>query len=166
MHYRIGMDLETLMGQGRVSRKQSAILWLIHSRADKDGWVRRKVIENRLSTWFEMSNSNISKLLRELARPPLSLVSQVENPSSGREKVVRLTESGEAFVTGMIDAAIGYLSRQLAHVDEEELSWGVGFLALAFGQPPADEAHIGSGRTVTKPPRRISRAASAAQGED
>src|ERR1700738_4894299 len=61
MHYRIGMDLEAVMCQGRISRKQAAILWLIHSRAAEDGWVRRKEIESRLITWFESSNSNISK---------------------------------------------------------------------------------------------------------
>ncbi|WP_277080015.1 MarR family winged helix-turn-helix transcriptional regulator [Thauera propionica] len=132
MHYRIGMDLETVMCQGQISRKQAAILWLIHTRSSEDGWVRRKEIENRLATWFEISNSNISKLLRELSKPPLSLVSQVENPESGREKVIRLTETGERFVAGMIDASVDYLAGQLSHVTESELRWGVDFLALAF----------------------------------
>src|SRR3546814_4022950 len=66
MHYRIGIDVETVMGQGRISRKQGTILWLIHSRGDKDGWLRRKLIEERLSAWFEISNSSVSNLLREL----------------------------------------------------------------------------------------------------
>lgn len=132
MHYRIGMDLETVMCQGQISRKQAAILWLIHTRASEDGWVRRKDIEERLATWFEISNSNISKLLRELSKPPHSLVSQVENPESGREKVIRLTDLGESFVNGMIEASIDYLASQLSHVTEAELRWGVDFLALAF----------------------------------
>src|SRR3546814_4825235 len=70
MHYRIGIDVETVMGQGRISRKQGTILWLIHSRGDKDGWLRRKLIEERLSAWLEISNSSVSNILRELTRPP------------------------------------------------------------------------------------------------
>jgi DNA-binding MarR family transcriptional regulator len=156
MHYRIGMELETVMGQGRVSRKQAAILWLIHSRAGSDGWMRRKAIETRLSTWFEISNSNISKLLRELAKPPLSLVSQVESPESGREKVVRLTKHGEKFVAGMIDASVAYLASQLTHVSDEELGWGIGFLSLSFGRAP--------GAGLDEPPPRVAEAAP--KGED
>ena len=159
MHYRIGIEIEAVMGQGLVSRKQAAMLWLIHSRADRQGWIRRKAIEARLSTWFEMSNSNVSKLLRELARPPLSLVTLAESPSSGREKVVRLTQAGEAFVAGMIEASIGYLSRQLAHVSEDELRWGIGFLALSFGRPPTDEAEASAAARIARPPRRIVRIA-------
>lgn len=166
MHYRIGMELEAVMGQGRVSRKQAAMLWLIHSRADKQGWIRRKAIESRLSTWFEMSNSNISKLLRELARPPLSLVILTENPSSGREKVVRLTQAGEVFVAGMIDASVGYLSRQLTHVAEDELRWGIGFLALSFGRPPTDEAATDASGGLSGPPGRIGAAAESSKSED
>jgi DNA-binding MarR family transcriptional regulator len=159
MHYRIGVEIEAVMGQGQVSRKQSAMLWLIHSRANREGWIRRKSIEARLSTWFEMSNSNVSKLLRELARPPLSLVVLAESPSSGREKVVSLTKAGETFVAGMIEASIDYLSRQLAHVSEDELGWGIGFLALSFGRPPTDEAETGGAVRIARPPRRIARAA-------
>jgi len=154
IHYRTGVDLETVMGQGRVSRKQAAILWLIHSRAGEDGWIRRKDIEVRLSTWFEISNSNISKLLRELAREPLSLVDQVESPASGREKVIRLTASGETFVAGMIEASVDYLSRQMSHVSDEELRWGIGFFALSFGRP-ADGAIEELRDRLGRPPPRI-----------
>jgi DNA-binding MarR family transcriptional regulator len=159
MHYRIGMELETIMGQGRISRQQAAMLWLLHSRADPDGWMRRKVIETRLSSWFEISNSNISRLLRELSQPPLSLVAQAENPASGREKVVRLTESGQRFVEEMIAASTSYLSGQLSHLSDEELGWGIGFLALSFGKP-ADGAVASSGdHSLEPPPQRIERMA-------
>jgi DNA-binding PadR family transcriptional regulator len=139
MHYRIGMDLETVMGQGRVSRKQAAILWLIHSRADDEGWVRRKVIETRLSTWFEVSNSSISNLLRELTRAPLELVQQVENPSSGREKLVRLTPQGRIFVDGMIAQSVEYLRHHLGNLGDEQLAWGIQFFKLAFRPLGPDE---------------------------
>lgn len=155
IHYRIGMDLETVMCQGRISRKQAAILWLIHSRAEADGWVRRKEIETRLATWFEMSNSNVSKLLRELSKPPLSLVAQVENPESGREKVVRLTTLGEEFVDGMVQASVDYLGEQLSHLTGDELRWGVDFFALSF-RTSAREARLnGTIPHLAPPPGEI-----------
>jgi DNA-binding PadR family transcriptional regulator len=155
MHYRIGMDLEAVMCQGRISRKQAAILWLIHSRAAEDGWVRRKEIEIRLITWFESSNSNISKLLRDMSKPPLSLVKQVESPDSGREKVIRLTKAGEAFVDGMVEASIDYLSGQLSHVTEEELRWGVDFFALSFRRSVREARLNGAVPNMIRPPGEI-----------
>ncbi|MBD3731370.1 DNA-binding PadR family transcriptional regulator [Sphingopyxis italica] len=139
MHYRIGIDVETVMGQGRISRKQGTILWLIHSRGDKDGWLRRKLIEERLSAWFEISNSSVSNLLRELTRPPLELVKQIENPTSGREKLVCLTPKGRAFLDESIRQSIDYLGRHLEHVDQTQLDRGIQFFKLAF-QPLSSDA--------------------------
>lgn len=155
IHYRIGMDLETVMCQGRISRKHAAILWLIHSRAPADGWIRRKEIEMRLVAWFESSNSNISKLLRELSKPPLSLIKQAENPESGREKVLRLTPAGERFVDGMVQASIDYLSGQLSHVTDDELRWGVDFFALGFRTSIREARLKGKVSLLTRPPGEI-----------
>lgn len=139
MHYRIGIDVETVMGQGRISRKQGTILWLIHSRADKDGWLRRKIIEKRLSAWFEISNSSVSNLLRELTRPPLELVKQIENPTSGREKLVSLTPEGRAFLDESIRRSIDYLGTHLEHIDQTQLDRGIQFFKIAF-QPLSSDA--------------------------
>ena len=134
VHYRVGMDLESVMCQGRISRKQAAILWLVHAGADKNGWIRRKEIEERLTTWFEISNSNISKLLRELTKSPLSLLSQVENPLSGREKVVRLTREGEIFVGSMFESSIDYLQQTFSHLSAQDAEQGLNFFKLLFQQ--------------------------------
>jgi DNA-binding MarR family transcriptional regulator len=132
VHYRVGMDLEIVMCQGRITRKQAAILWLVHSRADDGNWVSRKEIDERLSKWFEISKSNISKIMRELTKPPLSLVIQTENPVSGREKVVKLTGEGEVFVDSMNAAAIDHLRRTFNELTEQELRRGVNFMKLLF----------------------------------
>jgi len=129
IHYRLGMDLETVMCRGRIVRKQAAILWLIHSSETAGSWVRRKEIETNLAIWFEMSNSNVSKLLRELAGPTLQLIRQEESPESGREKVVCLTPAGQAFVDEMVDAAIDHLSAQLTNISVDELRAGIRFLS-------------------------------------
>lgn len=150
MHYRIGIDLETVMGQEQISRKQAAILWLIHTKADGEGWLRRKVIEERLSAWFEIGNSTVSNLLRELTKPPLNLVQQVENPQSGREKQVRLTDAGRAFVTGMVDQSIDYLGKHLSHLTQEQLDWGIQFFKLAFN--PLSDSEADSKQSLPAPP--------------
>ncbi len=151
VHYRLGMDLEAVMCHGRVSRKQAAILWLIHARAIGDGWMRRREIEMLLGNWFEISNSNVSKLLRELAKPPLSLVDLVENPESGREKVVRLTKAGQVFLANMEASAVEFISAELSHVSIEEFQAGVDFAALAFG---ADLGETGRGDGTRAKTRR------------
>jgi DNA-binding MarR family transcriptional regulator len=137
VHYRMGMDLEKCMCQGRISRKQAAILWLIESEVGADGWMRRRLIEQTLSSWFEISNSNVSQILRELARPPLSLVQLIENPASGREKVVALTPGGKTFFETMQSSALQCLSTELGHLTEEELRWGASFFRLAFRRSTA-----------------------------
>ncbi|PKO88879.1 MAG: hypothetical protein CVU18_05975 [Betaproteobacteria bacterium HGW-Betaproteobacteria-12] len=157
IHYRIGMELENRMCQGRISRQQAAILWLIESEVGADGWMRRRVIEQLLGSWFETSNSQVSQLLRELARPPLSLVVQMENPASGREKVVALTPEGKAFFQSMIDAGLEFFSSTLSHVSDEEMRWGVKFLALAFGPPAVDDHGKRNTPALRKPPGRLAK---------
>ena len=155
IHYRIGMELENRMCQGRLSRQQAAIIWLIESEVGADGWLRRKVLEQQLGNWFETSNSQVSQLLRELARPPLSLVMQIENPASGREKVVALTEEGKAFFHSMIEAGLTYFSSTLAHVSDEEMRWGIKFLGLTFGPPRLDDRGRRTSPALELPPGRI-----------
>ena len=155
MHYRIGIDLETVMGQGRISRKQAAVLWLIHTRAGEVAWLRRKVIEERLSAWFEISNSSISNLLRELTRPPLSLVEQAENPESGREKLVRLSPAGRKFVDGMIAESIEYLRGHLGHLTDDQLAWGIEFFKVAFRPLTSERGDKAGAATLAAPPSLI-----------
>ena len=155
IHYRIGMELESVMCQGVISRKQAAILWLIHSRAGESRWMRRKDIETSLSIWFEISNSNVSKLLRELARPPLNFIDHEESPESGREKVVRLTRRGQNFVDGMTNAAIDYLSNQISHVENDELAWGIDFFALSFRRSVREARLAGMSGKTSPPPASV-----------
>lgn len=134
IHYQIGMELESLMCQGQLSRQQAAIIWLIESESRADGWVRRRVVEQALSSWFESKNSRVSQLLKELSNPPLALITQMENPASGREKLITLTDAGKAFFESMQQAGINYFSSYFSHLQPEELEWGIRFLKKAFGK--------------------------------
>ncbi|MGD9473354.1 MAG: hypothetical protein AB7G24_13050 [Novosphingobium sp.] len=132
MHYRLGMEMESAMGQGRVDRKQGAMLWLIFSRRDSEGWVRRKEILRELSGWFEISEAKVSRMLRELSNDPTDFIILAESPDSSRERVLRLSDSGVSFVETMRLEAMSYLAKQMQHLSREELDWGLSFLEKAF----------------------------------
>lgn len=133
VHYRFGMEMEQAIGQGRLGRKQAALLWLIHSEAGDDGWMPRKDIEAKLSGWFEMSPPNVTKIIRDTANAPHFLIEIIENPGSGREKVLRLTPVGRAFVSTMIESATDFLKSRVSHMPQAKLAAGLTFLEEAFG---------------------------------
>src|SRR5262245_66448552 len=83
-HYKGGMALEDVLRCGQLSRKQVAILWLMRAEGEQGKRMRRKAIERSIQTWFEVSSSAITKALRSMARPPLSLVQLVERSEERR----------------------------------------------------------------------------------
>src|SRR5262249_21630587 len=98
VHYELGTALEDVLRAGRLTRHQAAILWLIKSEGGAEFRMRRKEIEGRMRNWFEVTSAAVSKSLREIMRPPLSLIDITEDPRSGREKIVALTPRGQQFV--------------------------------------------------------------------
>jgi DNA-binding MarR family transcriptional regulator len=128
IHYKLGMTLEDALRKGQLTRKQVAILWLIRSEGGPAHRMSRKAIERLLTTWFEISGSAITKALRAMARPPLSLVKLVEDPRSGREKLVILTAKGEQFLLAMIEEGQQYIQEIANHLSEADLRAGIHFL--------------------------------------
>lgn len=89
--------------------------------------MNRKAIEQSLSTWFEISGAAITKALRSMAQPPLNLVTLVEDPASGREKIVSLTPKGEAHMKRMIADGTAYVQRIIDPMSDEEIVRGLHF---------------------------------------
>ena len=135
VHYRLGMSLEAAMCDGIVSRTQAAVLWLVASEIGDGGQIRRKDVERRLRDWFEVSNSNVSKLLRDLAKPPLFFIVQEESPESGREKIITLTPEGLAFVRDMKARGFQYFEEALAHMNLDQMGQGAVFFEALFSKP-------------------------------
>lgn len=135
VHYKLGMTLEAVMCDGIVSRTQAAALWLVASEIGGGGQILRKDVERRLREWYETSNSNVSKVVRDLARPPRQFLVQQESPHSGREKIISLTPKGVAFVHDMKLRGVRYLARALAHVSFESTSGGTEFFGVLFSTP-------------------------------
>lgn len=137
VHYQLGMEMEQAMSQGRVDRMQAAMLWLVHSKGAGE-WVPRKEVLETLSTWFELSEAKISRLMHTLSNEPFHFLLIAESPQSARQKIIKLTDDGEAFVDGMTKAAIAYLNRRLAHLSAEEQANALDFMAHIFLPPETD----------------------------
>ena len=118
VHYVVGMKVEdTLRTNDLLNRHQVAVLWIIRSEGTNGISMRRKNIENALTGWYETSSSAISKAVRALAKPPLSLVTIQEHPQSAREKLVTLTPAGEKFLLQMTNNGVLLCSWYLASME-------------------------------------------------
>ena len=131
VHYKTGIAFEDAMRNGQLTRKQTAILWLIHSEGIDRRQMRRKAIERSLQTWFEVSSSAITKALRGMSRAPLSLLRIVEDPNSAREKQVMLTAKGEKFVQMMIAEGRRLIHGIVGQMTEAEVDAGIVYLRKA-----------------------------------
>lgn len=127
IHYKAGIGVEDALRGGTLNRHQVAMLWLIHSEGREGREMNRKAIERSLESWFEISGAAITKALRAMALPPLDLVQLVEDPRSGREKIVRLTPKGEAHMMQMIAGGEAYVQRIVDHMSDEEIRQGLHF---------------------------------------
>jgi DNA-binding MarR family transcriptional regulator len=129
IHYRLLMTLEDVLRRDRVSRKQTAILWLLRCEGGAAGELPRKEIERLLTEWFEVTSSAITKSLRALSEPPLQFVKVVPNMESGREKIVVLTPQGRDFVAELVRP-----------FSEANVGGGIEFLAAVTRR--LDDLHI------------------------
>ncbi len=128
VHYKTGIAFEDAMRGGKITRKQTAILWLIHSEGIEQRQMRRKDIERSLQTWFEVSSSAITKALRGMSRAPLSLLKIVEDPDSAREKQVLLTAKGEKFLQMMVAEGRRLVHQMVEQLTEQEIDGGIVYL--------------------------------------
>ncbi len=127
IHYKAGIGVEDALRGSELSRHQTAILWLIHSRGEAGSTMRRKAIVSALSNWFEISNAAISKALRGMSEAPLSLVRQDEDPNSGRQKVVTLTRKGENHLEAMIERGSAYVQQIVDGLSDDQIVHGIDF---------------------------------------
>ena len=135
--------------RGRLTRKEAAIIWLIRSAGEDGSEMRRKEIVVRLQDWFDVSSPAVTKALRHMARPPLSLVRLVEDAASGREKRVRLTPQGQRFVLGMITRGQDFLQKVVEQLPEHQVCAGIDFLragVAAYEKVHAESANADKGK--------------------
>jgi DNA-binding PadR family transcriptional regulator len=127
-HYSVGMAVEKHMKGDDLDRHQAVILWIIHTKGDKGRSLPRKTIEALIGDWYELGSPAITKALRKLASPPLRLIAIEESASSGREKMVRLTEAGALRIKQMIRSTEAFIKTISDHLTDEEIQVGTAFM--------------------------------------
>lgn len=125
IHYVVGMVVEDAFRRGVLTRQQAIILWIIRSKGGKKGTMNRKVIEQDMADWYDITSSAISKAIRSLSKPPLKLVTILEDPESGREKVVALTPKGERFIDQMYEDASALIKLATDQMTADEVDMGI-----------------------------------------
>jgi DNA-binding MarR family transcriptional regulator len=166
IHYRGNMAVEDAM-RGKLTRKEAAIIWLIRSAGEDGSEMRRKEIVARLQDWFDVSSPAVTKALRHMARPPLSLVRLVEDAASGREKRVRLTAHGQRFVLGMVTRGQDFLQKVVEQLPGEQVREGIEFLragVAAYERIHAERPDL-NGKTVPRKLRRRAEGGATGQRE-
>jgi DNA-binding MarR family transcriptional regulator len=156
IHYRGNMAVEDAM-RGKLTRKEAAIIWLIHSAGEDSSEMRRKEIVARLQDWFDVSSPAVTKALRHMARPPLGLVRLVEDAASGREKRVRLTSQGQRFLLGMITRGRDFLQKVVDQLPDEQVRDGIEFLragVAAYERIHAESPDLNGKSTPGRPRSR------------
>ncbi|MEM8785831.1 MAG: MarR family winged helix-turn-helix transcriptional regulator [Pseudomonadota bacterium] len=127
-HYKVGFTIEaTIRGTG-LTQHQAVILWILHAEPSEGVGLPRKVIERRVGEWFDVTSSAVTKALQGLAAPPLALVALADDPSSGRERRVRLTTAGRERLRAMRHRANDLVSRIIVDLSDEEIMTGMRFL--------------------------------------
>lgn len=130
IHYTVGMTVEDTLRSSILTRQQTIILWLIHSKGADSKTMSRKDIVKAMSYWFELTSSAISKALRSLAKPPLGFVNITEDPKSGREKIIHLTPKGEKFLRQMMENGRLLIKRLTDKMTDKEIDQGIHFFKL------------------------------------
>lgn len=127
-HYRAGHAVEQALRGDFLTQHQTVILWIIHSEGESGQLMRRKEIEARIGTWFDITSSAISKALRSLARADMPFLEIREDPQSGREKLVLLTPAGQELVEKMIERSEKLIARIVEELTDDEIQSGLQFM--------------------------------------
>lgn len=127
-HYEVGFTIERALRDPRLTQHQTVMLWIIHATVGDEGRMPRKAIDKQLKLWFDVTSSAVSKALRGLAKPPLSLLIIEENPESAREKYISLTSEGRQMVAGMNKRGVEIVRRIVDQMPEQDIEHGLHFL--------------------------------------
>jgi DNA-binding MarR family transcriptional regulator len=128
IHFSIGMKIEAgLMECGRLDRHQTVIMWILRSESQRRdvSVISRKDIVKMMTNWYDITSSSVSKALRALAKEPLSYITILEDPNSGREKLIEMTPAGKQHCDEMIASACDVIKRITANFSDDENKMGV-----------------------------------------
>ncbi|MFK7842515.1 MAG: MarR family winged helix-turn-helix transcriptional regulator [Sphingorhabdus sp.] len=128
-HYSVGMAVEKHLSGPKLTRHQTVILWIIHSKGQDGHTIHRKTIERLIGEWYELGSPAISKVLRAMADKDLNLISIKESKTSGREKIIRLTKKGQSTVNDMMERTETFIKSISDELTDDEIVKGMEFMS-------------------------------------
>jgi len=141
IHYQVHMVLEDAM-RGSLTRREAALLWLLHEEGGPDGSLPRKIIVSRFNRWFDATSSNVTKIIAHLGTRDLRLVRVVNEDGSARDKRVGLTPKGRSLVRGMLRKGASH--PLLMRMSDAEIREGIAFFRTAYAATRSElSARIG-----------------------
>lgn len=130
VHYQLNMVLEDVM-RGPLSRKEAALLFLLYAEGGKDGALPRKLVVDRLNSWFDATSSNVTKIIARLASAKVNLVLLTNVPGSARDKRISLSPKGSARIQSMLKKGEDYSELLLEGLTDEQIRAGLDFFRTA-----------------------------------
>ena len=127
-HYMVGAAMEEALQGPLLSHHEAVILWMIHSEAEDGRSLPRKEIERLISSWYELGSPAVTKVLKRMAGRDLPLIEISDSQTSGREKLVRLTQQGGHEINQMMDRANRMIDRIITGWTDDEIVGGLHFL--------------------------------------
>jgi DNA-binding MarR family transcriptional regulator len=128
IHFSIGMKIEKgLMECGTLDRHQTVVMWILRSEALRTGKTvfSRKDLVRLMTNWYDITSSTVSKALRALAREPLNYITIIEDPNSGREKLIEMTSRGQEHCEAMVASACKVIARITENFSDDENNMGI-----------------------------------------
>lgn len=130
IHYQLNMVLEDVM-RGPFTRKEAALLLLLHAEGGKNSCLPRKLVVERFSSWFEATSSNVTKIIARLASPEMNLLQVTNEPGSARDKQISLTTKGKKTIRAMVKRGSDHSELLLGGLTDEDMQMGLEFFKIA-----------------------------------
>jgi DNA-binding MarR family transcriptional regulator len=130
VHYQLNMVIEDVM-RGPLPRKEAALLFLLYAEGGPDSSLPRKLVVDRLNSWFDSTSSNVTKIIARLASPRLNLVQVTNESGSARDKRISLSPKGRVFTRSMMKKGEDHAQLLLSGLSEDQIRVGLEFFNAA-----------------------------------
>jgi DNA-binding MarR family transcriptional regulator len=130
VHYQLNMVIEDVM-RGPLPRKEAALLFLLYAEGGPTSSLPRKLVVDRLNSWFDSTSSNVTKIIARLASPRLHLVLVTNETGSARDKRISLSSKGRVFIRSMMKKGEEHTGLLLRGLSAEQIRVGLEFFQAA-----------------------------------
>ena len=130
IHFQLNMAIEDVM-RGSLSRKEAALMLLLHSEGGKTACLPRRIVVERFSNWFEATSSNVTKIISRLSSDEIDLVKVSNEKGSARDKQISLTSNGKRTLRAMLKRGAAQTQVLMQGIPAEDIKLGLEFFSKA-----------------------------------